>query len=407
MYLNPVAISVVIVAAVIFVGAFIAYFRDRKKYSGHGEYARDAQELAKKLNGEIFRDGEDLVINGTQGDLPVVVRLSFAENTPGLHIRMAAPANFRMSVVPKGAKASEGKVQVRTGDDSFDARFLTKSDHPTQAKMYLGSKGVLVDLGKLGCLARGYVNFSTGTIEQSEALIPTPNTGQHIQEHLQSMQRLASALARMPFADRVDLKPLKRERKLVLRLAIVAGIITALVGIITAAQQPAEIPPPPAGNEAHVPEGVSILDAPAITSLNGWHAALPQELDPDAAAWAREAGEKETGRLTGDFDGRRAAIRDTAYLLVKTDGQRRLVIIVDGKVSYDVKYPWLGLAAVVPKANIGRIQWKGRKPEDPDGDGVLIVRKSQDRSSGLVLYFSDGKLVSAVPSDYQSINLLE
>jgi hypothetical protein len=35
MYLNPVATSVVIVAAVVFVGAFMAYFRDRKVYGGH------------------------------------------------------------------------------------------------------------------------------------------------------------------------------------------------------------------------------------------------------------------------------------------------------------------------------------------------------------------------------------
>jgi hypothetical protein len=407
MYLNPVAISVVIVAGVIFVGAFIAYFRDRRKYQGHVEYALDAQNLAKRLNGEIFRDGEDLVINGTQGRLPVVVRLSFAENTPGLHIRMAAPANFRMSVVPKGARTSEGKVQVRTGDESFDARFLTKSDHPTQAKMYLGSRGALPELGKLGCLSRGHIKFSTGTIEQSEALIPVPNTGQHIQEHLQSMERLAAELARMPFADRVDLKPLKRERRWMLRLAMVAGMIAALVGIITAAQQPAEVPPPPAGSEAHVPQGVSPLDASVLGPLTGWHAAAAEELDPDAGAWARGAGQKETGRLRADFEAKHAAVKDTAYLLVNDDGQRRLILILAGKVRYDVKYPYLGLAAVIPKANLARIQWKGRKPEDPDGDAVLIVRKLQDRSSGLVLYFSDDKLVSAVPSDYQSINLLE
>ena len=407
MYLNPVAISVVIVAAVVFVGAFIAYFRDRKVYGGHKEYASDAQDLAKRLDGEIFRDGDDLVINGTQGGREVVVRLSYAENTPGLHIRMAAPANFRMTVVPKGARASEGKIQVRTGDDSFDARFMTKSDHPTQARMFLGSKGVLLELGKLGCLSHGFINVSNGSIEHSEALVPTPNTGHHIREHLQSMERLASDLAKMPFADRVQLKPLKRDRRWLLRLAIVAGIITALVGIITAAQQPADAPLPIAGTGTFVPPGMTAADAALLGSLRGWHLATADDLDPDAAAWARNAGQKATGHFTGDFDGRRTALKDSVYLLVNLDGQRRVVVIINDQVRYDVKYSSLGLLSVIPKDNLGRIQWKASNQASPDGDALLLLRNPRDRSSGLVLYFSDGKLESAVPSDYQTINLLE
>ncbi len=406
MYLNPVAISVVIVAAVVFVGAFIAYFRDRKVYGGHKEYASDAQDLAKKLHGEIFRDGDDLVINGAQGGREVIVRLSYAENTPGLHIRMAAPANFHMTVVPKGARASEGKVQVRTGDDSFDARFITKSDHPTQTKMFLGSKGVLSELGKLGCLARGFINISNGAIEHSEDLVPTPNTGQHIREHLQSMERLASDLAKMPFADRVELKPLKRDRRWLLRFAIVAGIITALVGIITAAQQPAEAPLP-ISSGLYLPAGMTASDASLLGSLRGWHLAIADDLDPDAAAWARNAGQKATGHLAGSFDGRRTALADSAYLLVNLDGQRRVVIIVNNQVRYDVKYSNIGLVSVVPKDNLSRIQWKASNSAPPDGDALLILRNPRDRSSGLILYFSDGKLESAVPSDYQTISLLE
>jgi hypothetical protein len=408
MYLNPVAISVIIVAAVIFIGAFIAYFRDRKVYEGHGEYSADARALATKLNGEVFRDGEDLVINGTHSQLPVVIRLSFAENTPGLHIRMVAPANFRMFIVPKGARAIEGKVQVRTNDDSFDARFVTRSDNPTQAKMFLGSKGVLPELGKLGCLSKGYVTFTTGSLEMSEALVPTPNTGHHIQEHLQSMERLAKELARMPFADRVELKPLKRERRMALKVAIVAGMVAALVGIITAAQQPQEIPLPEAGTHANVTEGVMPNDAIAMGSLTDWRAAVASDLDPDAAAWARGAGQKEVGRLTANFSGANRSRPDVAYLLVNNkDGVRRIVLLSDGKNRYDVKYPSLSLLAIVPKANLARIEWASRTPETPDGDAILLVRKPQDRTSGLVLYFSDGKLVSAVPSDYQSINLLD
>ena len=360
------------------------------------------------MDGELFRDGEDLVINGTQGHLPVVIRLSYAENTPGLHIRMVATANFRMFVMPKGTRSMEGRVQVRTNDDSFEARFVTRSDNPTQAKMYLGSKGVLPELGKLGCSSKGFVTFTTGSIEQSEALVPTPNTGKHIQEHLLSLERLAKELARMPFADRVELKPLKRERRLVLKTVIVAGIIAALVGIITAAQQPKEIPLPSVGTQTHLAEGVMPNDALVMNSLTDWRAATTADLDPDAAAWARGAGQKDSGRLTLNLDGTQKTTKDVAYLLVnEKDGQRRIVVLADGKTNYDVKYPYVGLLAIVPKDNIAKIQWSSRTPEDPDGDAILLIRKLQDRSSGLVMYFSDGKLVSGVPSDYQSINLLK
>jgi len=408
MYLHPVAISVAIVVGVIFVGAFLAYFRDRKKYEGHQEYAADARALVNRLNGELFRDGEDLVINGTQGRLPVVIRLSYAENTPGLHIKMVAPANFRMFVMPKGTKTTEGRVQVRTNDNSFEARFVTRTDNPTQAKMYLGSKGVLSELGKLGCSSKGFVTFTTGSIEQSEALVPTPNTGKHIQEHLQSLEQLAKELARMPFADRVELKTLKRERRLVLKTVIVAGIIAALVGIITAAQQPRELPLPQAGSQSRLAEGVMPNDALLMGSLTDWRAATTTDLDPDAAAWARGFGQRDSGRLTLNLDSSSKATKDIAYLLVnEKDGQRRIVLLADGKTRYDVKYSYIGLLAVIPRANISKIQWGSRQPEDPDGDAILLIRKPQDRSSGLIMYFSDGKLVSGVPSDYQSINLLE
>jgi hypothetical protein len=408
MYLHPVATSVAIIVGVIFIGAFLAYFRDRKKYEGHQEYAADARGLVNRLNGELFRDGEDLVINGTHAGLPVVIRLSYAENTPGLHIKMVAPANFRMFVMPKGTRSMEGRVQVRTNDDSFEARFVTRTDNPTQAKMYLGSKGVLPELGKLGCSSKGFVSFSTGSIEQSEALVPTPNTGKHIQEHLLSLERLAKELAKMPFADRVELKPLKRERRLVLKTVIVAGIIAALVGIITAAQQPRELPLPQAGNQAHLSEGVMPNDALLMGSLADWRAATPADLDPDAAAWARGAGQKDSGRLTLTLDRDGRATKDVVYLLVnEKDGQRRIILLGDGRTRYDVKYSYIGLLAVIPKANISKIQWSSRQPEDPDGDAILLIRKPQDRSSGLIMYFSDGKLVSGVPSDYQSINLLE
>ncbi|HEX6880614.1 MAG TPA: hypothetical protein VF135_09640, partial [Terriglobales bacterium] len=161
-------------------------------------------------------------------------------------------------------------------------------------------------------------------------------------------------------------------------------------------------------SQTSVGEGILPNDAILMGSTIDWRTAGFGDLDPDAGAWARLAGQRDVGRLTCALGGTAKTETDVAYLLVnEKDGQRRVVMLVDGKDRYDVKYPYVGLLAVIPKVNLARIQWSSRAPEKPDGDALLIVRKPQDRTSGLVLYFSDGKLVSGIPSDYQSINLLE
>ena len=106
-----------------------------------------------------FRDGSDLVVSGSQDKLPVTVRFSYDENTPGLNIRMSVPANFTLTISPKGAQApGEGKTLVRTGDDMFDARFVTKTDHMAQAKMFVGGKQALSLLQKLCCSSKTFVH---------------------------------------------------------------------------------------------------------------------------------------------------------------------------------------------------------------------------------------------------------
>src|SRR5688572_6471294 len=117
---------------------FISYWQQTHAFRGYEEYTSDAQAVAGKLNAEVFRDRDDVVLSGNFGRLPTVVRFSHADNTPGLNVKMRAPATFTMSVVAKGAKDREGRTLLRTPDDAFDARFVTRSDHPTQAKIFLG-----------------------------------------------------------------------------------------------------------------------------------------------------------------------------------------------------------------------------------------------------------------------------
>src|SRR5436305_1450065 len=135
MTFHPIFIALAIIAVVGLVGYVISYIQAKAAMRGYEELAPDIQALSKVLKAERFRDGSDLVLNGNYGKFPAVLRFSYSDNTPGLNLRMKAPSTFTLSVVPKGAKATEGRVQVRTTEEMFDARFVTRTDHPTQARM--------------------------------------------------------------------------------------------------------------------------------------------------------------------------------------------------------------------------------------------------------------------------------
>ena len=187
----PLVIALAIVVVVAIVGALLHSMKTRQTYAGYEELKADAGMLAKRLKGEIFRDGDDLVVSGNSGKLPTVIRFSRQENTPGVMVRMEAPASFTLSVVPKGARATEGRVVVRTPDEMFDARFTTRSDHPTQARMFVGGKPVITHLQRLMCGSGTFLTVTTGALELSELSIPGPYTARHLENHLESLAVLA------------------------------------------------------------------------------------------------------------------------------------------------------------------------------------------------------------------------
>ncbi len=400
---TPVAIGALIVAGVAFVGAIIAYLRDRSKYRNHGEYAEDARALAREYGGDIFRDGDDLVLNGSVDNLPVVIRFSYSEGTPGLNIRLNVPANFQMSITPKNARANEGRVEVRSGDRALDGLFTIRSNYPTQAKMFIGRSTVTAELSKLCCSTNTFFAITNGLAELSELVVPM-NTRRHVSDHVRSLQKLSKELRQMPFADQVRITPLKRERRWVLKFSLAVGIVASLTAVVSAAFQPKDLPVPDIESGPKVPDGVQPADAMLMGQLSQWRLANERDFDGDAVGWLRANRVQESGRLPGDFSGR-GNDTDVAYVLVNKSGERRLVLLADRKSHLDVKYKFIGVLACIPKADIAKIEWSSRKPEPPDGDAVLITRNPNDRSSGLVYYLSDGKLVSGTPVDYQAIDL--
>ncbi|HYG98314.1 MAG TPA: hypothetical protein VD837_04225 [Terriglobales bacterium] len=401
--LPPLAIPVTIVMAVVFVGAIIAFLRDRGRFSGYKNLMADALRLGKSLSGEVFRDGQDLVVSGTYSNRPVQVRFSHSENTPGLNIRLGAPSNINLFLGPRSAKAKEGRILLRTPDEMFNTRVEARSDHPTQAKLLLSSRGVMPALTKLCRSSNTYIRVTTGMVELIDLAPPSPSTVTNVRVQLESLNALAAPLAEMPGAEKVRVEPLKRERRLMLRAAIAAGVVAA-AGAVLIAVQSSKTPAHSQIMRKDVSAEIARTDAAIIPGANKWHVASESSFDPDGTTWLRAQKIAVAGRVSADFAGA-GAQSDAAYVLESSGEKKRVVILSHSERIYDASFNYVGIAARVPKAVISSIEWAGTPPANPDGDGLLLTRAPHDRASGIIIFRQGGRIISAVPKDYQTIRL--
>ena len=399
----PLAVVLGIIFALALMGALVALVQNQRRFAGFKELAGDVREIAQRLGGEVFRDGGDLVVSGNYDRLPTVVRFSNNENVPGLNIRVGVPANFTLWVAPRQAEPGEGRATVRTGDTILDTRFLARSDDPGQARLFIAMQGVPAGLRKLACSTSTFITFSEGFFELSELEIPRPCTSNHLLEHLQSVSTLANTLKQMPGADTVRVEPLRKEPRLIGRAAIVAGVV-ATMAVVVAAMQPNPKPPELAAPTQDVAAGVLPGDAQRIAGITGWRAAIASDFDPNAASWLRSLGMAPTGRIAADFSGS-GQNSDVAYALINQDGLWRIVLMVNGETRYDIHYPKIAVAARIPKSAVSSIQWIGSAPSPIDGDGLLIVRSADDATSALVVFSGGQRIVTAVPANYQTVDL--
>jgi hypothetical protein len=404
--LTPLATSFVIIVLVFGTGAFIAYFRDRRKFRGYEELMSDSSTMVNLVNGEVFRDGDDLVVAGNTDGLPTYIRFSHAETTPGLHIRMEAPANVRLLVAPRSAPMNEEGAVVKSGEESLDVRCVMRSTEPMQGKLFVGSKSVIAELQKLICSSRTYFSVAPGAMEISELTIPEGNVGKHVSDHVAAMRRLVPELEKLPGAEKINIRPIKRDRNLVLKAAIAVGIVAVVMAVSQSTRHPQAADAAPGVATKAAPEGVLFADTDKIAGLNDWRVATEADFESDAAGWVKGFRKTASGRVSGRFNGAQEGL-ENAYVLINDEGTRRLVVMMNGENRYDVKYPYIGVLAMVPRGNFVKIDWVGGKADKPDGDGILILRKPQDRSSGLILYFSEGRLTSGVPVNYQTVDLME
>jgi len=417
--MHPVALALLILLVVGGMGFLIHALRRGKTFSGYEELTGDARQIAKSLGGEIFRDGNDLVISGNYRKMPAIVRFSYDENTPGLNLSVKAKATFTMSVAPKGERAAEGRVLVRTPDDMFDARFQTRTDHPTQAKMFVSGKVVIQQLQKLCCSSRTFFTITSGAMELSELTIPTPYTGHHVSDHLESLAKLARALEDMPGSETIKVHKLEKERSHIIRGAIVVGAIAAVITVWAATRGPrGPIPVQELAGETETsPAGIMPVEAVLIRKVHDWRVATAEDFGPGTASWIRGNDIQLSGRVPGEYSGGRNG-RDVAVLLAPAGTpqpgappaaaeRRRVVLLVEGVNLYDAEYPTITGIARIPKDAIADIDWGKNPPPQgtPDGDGLLIIRRRNDLASGLVLFVNERRIISAVPLNYTQIRL--
>jgi hypothetical protein len=210
-------------------------------------------------------------------------------------------------------------------------------------------------------------------------------------------------LKMMPGSDRVKLVAFKRERHIAARVAIVVGAAVALASIFAATRVPSR--QPVTGVNQTLASGILPIDAYRIPNVNEWRAATAEDLDPAAVNWLRDNRRKPESRIEGDFSGKGTG-RDVVYLLVGPDSMRRVVVLAASENRYDTKFPYIGVAARVPKGIVNSIKWVGGKaPEGVQGDGILLLRKQDDPTSAVVLFLSGRGIISASPVNYQEINL--
>lgn len=406
MNIPPWQFALGVVALVSLAGIIIAIFQRTSATKGYEEYREDIDKIRKQLGAEMFRDGDDLVITGNSGKFPTQVRFSYSETTPGLNIRMAAPVSFRFSVVPKGERATEGRVLVRTGDDMFDARFAARTDHPTQAKMLVTSKAMRTQMERLCCSSKTFLTLVPGSIELSELVIPSPYTARHVSDHIQSMSILGKAVDEIPGAETIKIVPYQREKSTpYLKFAIAAGVLMAIAVVFYMKPRPAQ---PPLGEVAvtdRIPEGIMPIDLPQIPRAFEWRAATEADFTPLAASLLRDKGAPREGRVTLELDDTEQP-QDVAYVLVSPDqADKRLVILQNGVNTYDTRYTDLAGVARVPKDRISNIEWKVKPVKEAAGDAIMVLREADNELQAVVMYPVQGQMIVGIPQRVEDVDL--
>lgn len=398
---HPQMIAILVISALAVAGIVAAVLREIRLFDGFRDIAPEAKTIANQLRGEVFRDGHDLVIAGEYRGIPTVVRFSKQKNAPavGLHVRIPAACQF--SLIPKQMAGSSLFPTVKLRSRILNERFVAGSANPDDLELLLTSDRAVRQLEKLCCSSKTICEVNRGRLELLEMVLPE-ELARHILDHLQVIRGFSDVLMTMPESDRVKVLPLVRESSSwFVRVAVAAGIVVVAMSVIAATGERGkfQVRSVPDSGLVH---GVPVNDASVINGMDRWRMAKPEEIHAEFAKWLRESGQKPESRIEFNPVGSGLS-RGVAYLLVRDDGSRRLVILVDHRAVFDACFSRIDGIALVPAASFPKLKWG--QGQAPDGDAILVVRDAGDPRSAELLFFPNGTLFSGVPRDYSAIDL--
>lgn len=408
----PLVIVVAILAVTSITALIAAFVTERRTYAGYEEIRPDILQLKSLLSAEVFRDGTDLVISGTRQKLPVVVRFSYAETTPGLNIRVHGPSTMNLAIVPRNSTfylPENLRANVPLGDDMLNSRFQGRADDSAAARMFMLGGATTRELPKVLCSTRTTLFISHGALELSETVIPQ-YAGNHATGHIDSLVKMSGVLAQMPGAQLAVVEKPQLPKRFLTKIAIFAGAAAALVLIIGAAQQlretPQKIHTPP--NQLAVEErgaGVLAVDAKVIPDLDNFRVVKPDEFDPAVVSWMKGQNVEPDGRvpltLTGKQQPNSAESTDVAYLLTDPQGKRRLVMVNGGHVVFDVRNFGPISIVRVPKSDIPPPE----RGAAPDGDGLLVIVDPNAPEKSFLLYMVGDMVQNRPEPKWTDLNL--
>lgn len=396
---SPIVVAVLIIGTVAVIGILVNASRRDSTLSGFEGLAGDLEAIRRRVRGHLYRETSDIVIDGDLKGQPITLRFSHRDDMPGVHIHLAAPSTFTLYIASPQSTPPKGLASVRIPEAQLELRFATWSSTPAEARLFAGIKGAREALRSLCVWGSTSISIQRGSIEVAELALP-----QHLAERtlkvIASLGDLAAAMTKMPHADLVKVVTVRRNYSVLARTAMVAGIVTA-VGAVASASYESERKPVQA-SERHIPAGINTQDVALIAGLEQWQLAEQDDFEGGAVRWFREHNQQLSGKVDLDLTGS-GSTTDVAYTLIRAEHGERVVLIEKGELKYDASYPAIAAVIRVPASALSQVTWAAEPLSKPDGDGLLVVFRTNDHDSGIVLYSHAGRISSAAPADYQQI----
>ena len=282
-------------------------------------------------------------------------------------------------------------------------RFVGRTDNRTKTKQFLAQAICLDHLQRLCCSNKTMLRLAEGSIELSEALIPS-DTARHVSSHLDSIAVLSKQLGTMPWAPRAKApaKPVSNLQWLP-KFAFVTAIVIAVAALLALAGPSGNVE---ATSQQSVSQEMVFADGVTVANRDGWRPATTVDLAPEFVSWLKNAGVTPEPQISLDPHGDGSS--SLAYLLQADNNPnlRRVIWIVDRQVVCNFMGRIDGIARI-SRDSMSRISWaEGAAPlKGADGDGLLVVRDHTRHDSATVYFFSQHELHTAIPADTSQISL--